>query len=393
MKILIVHNYYQQPGGEDKVVSSEAELLEKNGHKILRYEIHNNAIENINALRVAIGTIWNSDSYNDIYNITKNEAPDIVHFHNTFPLISPAGYYAAKNNRVAVVQTLHNYRLMCPAGTLYRNGKVCEDCIGRAVAWPAIRHACYRESRSATAVVVAMLSSHRLIRTLQRKVDVYIAISDSARRKFIESGLSSEKIVVKPNFIEPDPGPGDERGDYALFVGRLSREKGIDTLLAAWEKLGGRINLRIVGDGPLATKVADQAARFPSIKVLGRMDNDGALALMGTANFLIFPSEWHETFGLVVVEACARETPVIASRLGAMSEIIRDRDTGLHFEAGSAEDLATTVRWAINHPTEMRQMGKAARKEYLENYTGKQNYQLLTQIYEQAIEKANLKGR
>ena len=389
----MVHNYYQQPGGEDIVASAEAELLEKNGHKILLYEKHNDAIKNINALSVATTTIWNRESYNKLYKIIRNEKPDVVHFHNTFPLISPAGYYAAKNNRVAVVQTLHNYRLFCPAGTLFRSGNVCEDCMGRAIAWPGVRHACYRESRAATAVVAAMLSSHRLLRTWQRKVDVYIAISEFARQKFIEAGLSPEKIVVKPNFIEPDPGPGNERDDYALFVGRLSREKGIDTLLAAWEKLDGSVNLKIVGDGPLAAKVGDQAARLPSVEALGRMDRDGVMALMGAAKFLIFPSEWYETFGLVAVEACARETPVIVSRLGVMSEIIRDRDTGLHFEAGNAEDLATTVRWAVGHPAEIRQMGKAARKEYLKKYTGRRNYQLLRGIYEQAIEEARIECR
>ena len=389
----MVHNYYQQPGGEDRVASAEAELLQNNGHEVLWYTKHNDAIENINALSVATVTIWNKESYNKLYKIIRNEKPDVVHFHNTFPLISPAGYYAAKNNRVAVVQTLHNYRLFCPAGTLFRSGNVCEDCMGRAIAWPGVRHACYRESRAATAVVAAMLSSHRLLRTWQRKVDLYIAISEFARQKFIEAGLSPEKIVVKPNFIEPDPGPGNERGDYSLFVGRLSREKGIDTLLAAWEKLDGIINLKIVGDGPLAAKVGDHAARLPSVEALGRMDRDGVMALMGAANFLIFPSEWYETFGLVAVEACARETPVIVSRLGVMSEIIRDRDTGLHFEAGNAEDLATTVRWAVGHPAEIRQMGKAARKEYLKNYTGRRNYQLLTGIYEQAIEETKIERR
>ena len=389
----MVHNYYQQPGGEDRVASAEAELLQNNGHEVLWYTKHNDAIENMNALSVATATIWNRESYNKLYKIIKNESPDVVHFHNTFPLISPAGYYAAKNNRVAVVQTLHNYRLFCPAGTLFRNGNVCEDCMGKAIAWPGVRHACYRESRAATAVVAAMLSSHRLLRTWQRKVDLYIAISEFARQKFIEAGLSPEKIVVKPNFIEPDPGPGNERDDYALFVGRLSREKGIDTLLAAWEKLDGSVNLKIVGDGPLAAKVRDQAARLPSVEALGRMDRDGVMALMGATNFLIFPSEPYETFGLVAVEACARETPVIVSRLGAMSEIIRDRDTGLHFEAGNAEDLATTVRWAVGHPAEIRQMGKAARKEYLKNYTGRRNYQLLTGIYEQAIEETKIERR
>lgn len=389
----MVHNYYQQPGGEDRVASAEAELLQNNGHEVLWYTKHNDAVENINALSLATATIWNRESYKKLYKIIRNEKPDVVHFHNTFPLISPAGYYAAKNNCVAVVQTLHNYRLICPVGTLFRSGNVCEDCMGRAIAWPGVRHACYRENRAATAVVAAMLSSHRLLRTWQRKVDVYIAVSEFARQKFIEAGLSPEKIVVKPNFIEPDPGPGNERDDYALFVGRLSREKGIDTLLAAWEKLDGSINLKIVGDGPLAAKVGDQAARLPSVEALGRMDRDGVMALMGAANFLIFPSECYETFGLVAVEACARETPVIVSRLGVMSEIIRDRDTGLHFEAGNAEDLATTVRWAVGHPAEMRQMGKAARKEYLKNYTGRRNYQLLTGIYEQAIEETKIERR
>lgn len=265
MEILIIHNYYQQSGGEDQVFTAEANLLEAQGHQVLRYTVHNDAVANINPMTLAGVTVWNRAIYRDLRQLLRQEKPQVVHFHNSFPLISPAAYYAARSEGVPVVQTLHNYRLLCPNAVFFRDGQVCEDCLGKFVPWPGVVHACYKESRATTGMVAAMLTVHRVLQTWTETVDLYIALTQFARQKFIQGGLPAEKIVVKPNFVHPDPGPGEGRGGYALFVGRLSPEKGIGILLTAWEKLRGKVDLKIVGDGPLAPQVVKDVGRLPGV--------------------------------------------------------------------------------------------------------------------------------
>lgn len=256
MKVLLIHNYYQQPGGEDQVFASEAALLEAHSHCVVRYTVHNDRVAEMSPLPLVQATLWNKTVHRELRTLICKERPQVVHFHNTFPLISPAAYYAAKAEGVPVVQTLHNYRLLCPSqgGILLRNGEVCEDCLGKFWPWPGIVHSCYRDSKAATTVHAIMLSLHRALQTWTTMVDVYIALTEFARQKFIQGGLPSEKIVVKPNFVYPDPSPGEGQGGYALFVGRLTPEKGIDTLLAAWERLHTKIPLKIVGMVPWPCK-------------------------------------------------------------------------------------------------------------------------------------------
>src|SRR5215218_10268668 len=279
MKILLIHNEYQQPGGEDQVFAAEAKLLEDNGQRVLRYSVHNDQVAGMNLMTLAASTIWNRSSYHELRAVIHKERPQVAHFHNTLPLISPAGYYAAKAERVPVVQTLHNYRLLCPNALFFRDGHVCEDCQGKFVPWPGVLHACYRGSRPASAVVAAMLTTHRALRTWTEQVDVYIATTEFAREKFVQGGLPVEKLVVKPNFLHPAPTPGKVQGDYALFVGRLSPEKGIGTLLAAWKRLRTRIPLKIVGDGPLAEEVANATKALERAEWLGRQPREGVLTL------------------------------------------------------------------------------------------------------------------
>ncbi len=246
--MLLLHNRYQQPGGEDQVFAAEGNLLEAHGHQVLRYTRHNDQVTDQNPLALAGATVWNQAVYRELRTLIRRERPQVAHFHNTLPMISPAAYYAARAEGVPVVQTLHNYRLLCPNALFYRDGQVCEDCLGKAVPWPGVVHACYRESRASSGAVATMLTAHRAIGTWKKAVDMYVALTEFARQKFVQGGLPAEKIVVKPNFIEPDPGSGEGRGHYALFVGRLSQEKGVDTLLAAWEQLGEKVPLKIVGD-------------------------------------------------------------------------------------------------------------------------------------------------
>jgi len=331
MQILLVHNFYQEPGGEDQVFATESRMLEDRGHCVYSYTVHNNQVSRYGKLALARATVWNSANYWKLRSLIQRKRPDIMHVHNTFPLVSPAVYYAARAEGIPVAQTLHNYRLFCPNAYFFRHGHVCEDCINKLVSWPGVLHACYHRSRTATSVAAAMLwVHHRVLSTYKRMVDVYIALTDFSRRKFIQGGLPAEKIVVKPNFVDPDPGNGDGRGGYALFVGRLSSVKGVNTLLSAWEKIEAKIPLKIVGDGPLAPEVAEAAQRIPQVEWLGHRPRQFVFELMKDGIVLIFPSVCFENFSLTISESYAVGLPVIASNLGSMSSLINHKHTGLH---------------------------------------------------------------
>jgi glycosyltransferase involved in cell wall biosynthesis len=387
MKVVVVHNMYQEPGGEDLVFSSETALLEAHGHRVLRYCVHNDQVADIGRLTLAAKALWNSSTYRELRTLIRREQPHVVHFHNTFPLISPAGYYAAKAEGVPVVQTLHNYRLLCPDALFFRDGRVCEDCMGKIVPWPGVLHGCYRGSPAASGVVSAMLATHRALRTWTDMVDVYITLTDFARRKFVEGGLPAEKIEIKPNFVYPDPGPGGGLGGYALFVGRLSSEKGVGTLLASWERFGLQLPLKIVGDGPLRKEVNRIAGKGSRVEWLGRKPIAEVYALMKDAGVLVFPSELYETFGRVAAEAFAAGTPVIAADIGAIAELVEHGRTGLRFCPGDPKDLAVQVEWFLSHPEEQARMRREARREFETKYTAGRNYQVLTDIYGSVLER------
>jgi glycosyltransferase involved in cell wall biosynthesis len=387
MKILAVHNRYQRPGGEDQVFVDETTLLETRNHRVLRYEVHNDQVKQANRLALAKDTVWNTSAYRELGALIRRERPHVVHFHNTLPLVSPAGYYAARAEGVPVIQTLHNYRLLCPVALFFRDGRVCEDCIGKAVPWPGVVHRCYRGSRTASGVIATMLTVHHALRTWTEMVDVYVALTEFARNKFIEGGLPAGKIVVKPNFVAPDPGRGQGGGGYALFVGRLAPEKGTETMLAAWDRLGTRIPLKIVGDGPLRDQVVEAAARQSNVEWLGHRPVEDVHALMGKADMLIFPSQWYETFGRVAAEAFAAGTPVIAANIGAVAELVEHGRTGLKFRPGDPEDLVTQLEWALSHSAELRRMREEVRAEFEAKYTAERNYRALMEIYEAALER------
>lgn len=388
MKILMAHNFYRQSGGEDKCFAAESDLLRRNGHDLLTYTVHNDAMIHMSGLKAAGVSVWNRDSYSQLSSLICSENPDVVHFHNTFPLMSPAALWAAKRRGCAVVNTLHNYRIVCPAGTLVRNGQICEDCVKWTLPWPGVVHGCYRDDRLASAAVASTLLAHKLLRTWSDKVDAFIALTEFARRKFIEGGVPAEKIVLKPNFVDPDPGPAESGQNYALFVGRLSPEKGIDTLLAAWRALAGKIPLRIVGTGSLAPQVRLAASQSGGIEFLGQKQASDVMDLMAGAEFLVMPSLWYETFGLVIIEAFANAKPVIASRLGAMTELIQEGQTGLHFDPGNPRDLAAKVTWAVDHPSKMRTMGQNARSVFEQHYSAEKNHDRLMEIYQFALGSA-----
>lgn len=385
MKLLLCHNYYQQPGGEDRVFAAERALLESHGHTVVTFTKHNDTLREMSSLGTARATFWNRTTYRELQQLIRRERPDLMHCTNLFPLISPAAYDAAHDSGLPVVQSLHNYRLLCPQAQLVRNDRVCERCLGKCFPWPGVWHACYRGSTRASAVVAAMLAWHRLRGTWLDGVDQYIALTEFARDKYVAGGLPSKKLAVKPNFLPVDPGPGRGSGAYAVFVGRLSPEKGVRTLLDAWRRLGGQIPLKILGDGPLATQVQEAAAQDSAMQWLGQRTWNDVLGVIGEARFLILPSLGYETFGLSIIEAYAKGTPVVVSRLGAVAELVDHGRTGWHVTPGDASDLAESVQrlWG-DEATLCRYRGQA-RQEFESKYTADRNYKQLVTLYERVL--------
>ncbi|HUB79586.1 MAG TPA: glycosyltransferase family 4 protein [Bryobacteraceae bacterium] len=388
MRILLAHTFYKQPGGEDRVFEAESALLRRYGHEVVEYRAYNRQIDDMSPAEAAAKTIWNREAYSRLSGILERERPDICHFHNTFPLMSPSALFAVKAKAIPVVATLHNYRLLCPAATFLRGGRVCEACLPSVFPWRAVVHGCYRASRPASAVTALMLGSHRLLRTWTRMVDVYVTVTRFARDQFVRGGLPPGKIVVKPNFVTEDAGPCCRREDFALYVGRLSPEKGIATLLAAWRRLAIPMPLKIAGDGPLASTVAAAAAGDSRIEWLGALAPDRVAACMKRAYLLVFPSIWYEGLPLTIIEAQASGLPVVASRIGSLVELIDHESTGLHFLSGDAQDLARSLTWAWSNRGQVGEMGLRARRLYRERYTPESNYRQLMDIYNRASRAA-----
>ena len=393
MKIVLVHNTYQQPGGEDVVVESERRLLESEGHQVIPYFRSNTELQNASAFaRIAIvpRMVWSSETRRDFAALLDAQRPDVVHIHNTFMVISPSIYSACSERKVPVVQTLHNFRLLCPSANFYRDGHVCEECVDHGLL-RGVQHACYRDSRAATASVALMIAVHRKLNTWRDCVTRFIALTEFQKQKFVASGFPSEKFTVKPNFVDPDPCERANAGEYAVYVGRLAEDKGLRVLLNAWKQLRTPYPLQIVGDGPERTGLEAQARdlQLSDVTFRGRLSRSETMAAIKNARFIVVPSTWYETFGMIIAESFACGTPVLCSRLGAMAEIVMDQCTGLHFTPGDAQDLAHKVEWAWEHPADLAKMGRTARAKYESDYTAKRNYSLLLQIYEQAMAANN----
>jgi glycosyltransferase involved in cell wall biosynthesis len=391
VKILLVHNFYRQHGGETAVFEAERRMLLAAGHSAISYTRDSNEIEGFGPWQRAMlppGAIWARDSHREIGALLASERPDVAHFTNTFPLISPSAYYACRNARVPVVQSIHNYRLICPAATLWRDGAICEECVDHSLL-RSVQHACYRESRTTSAVLATALAVHRRCGTYANLVDRYIALTEFARDKLVAGGLPAERLCVKPNFVDPDPGTRNGPGEYALFAGRLTAEKGVHTLLDAWKRLGRDTPLRIAGDGPLRDALAERIDRegIAGATLLGSLSRDAMLRELRGAKLLVFPSEWYEGMPMAIIESFACGVPTIASRLGGMQAMIDDGNNGLLVTPADPQDLAARVRWAFEHPSELAALGRAARAEYEAHYTAAANCAQLIGIYRQAIDR------
>jgi glycosyltransferase involved in cell wall biosynthesis len=384
----MLHNSYQFRGGEDESFESEVRMLRAEGHTVETIHINNAQIESAGKIHVAIQSLWSNNSYDLVDRKMQETKFDVLHVQNFFPLLSPSVYYAARKHGVAVVQTLRNYRLLCPNVYFFRDGHVCEDCMGKVFKYPGVLHGCYRGSRMASAAVAAMTAFHTIKGTWLNAVDLYIALTDFVRDKFIEGGFPPDKLVVKSNIVFPDPGCGDGEGGYALFVGRLSPEKGLKTLLQAWKLLKRDWTLKIVGEGPLSPLVEAFCAEHREVEWLGALSRAEIGRVMGAAKVLVFPSEWYETFGRVAIESFAAGTPVIASRLGAMAEVGEAMRTGLLFKPGDPEDLAEKLHWILDNPVQVAAMRLAARERYETRYTMHENCRVLIQAYNTARQKS-----
>jgi glycosyltransferase involved in cell wall biosynthesis len=377
-RVLTVHAAYQHRGGEDSVIDSEETLLREHGHDVRRFARNNADIASMGRADLVVRTLWSREAARAFSHEIERFRPDVVHVHNTFPLISPAIYWVADRYGVPVVQTLHNFRLLCPQAMFLREGRVCEDCLGH-LPWRGAVRGCYRGSVTQSTVLAGMIGIHRYIGTWRDRVTRYIALNEFCRGKFIEGGLPSDRIVVKPNFVD-FPAPLDQAREGLLFVGRLSPEKGVATLAEALA-LDSAIQLAVAGSG----EEADRIRVVPGVMMLGSLKGEEIRERMSGAVALVLPSIWYENFPRTLVEAMACSLPVIASRIGALAELVEDGVTGLLFEPGDSVDLSRKMRWAIDHPDRMREMGVAARKRYDAHYTAERNYIQLADIYAEAI--------
>jgi glycosyltransferase involved in cell wall biosynthesis len=386
LRILVVQNHYIGFAGDDVVVANETSLLSAKGHDVSLWSVHNEDLKTVHSrIHTALNLTYSRQSKARLSRHIAEFRPDVMHCHNLFPQITVSAYDAAAEAGIPIVQTLHDFRSVCCINAfLYRNGRICELCVSGSPYWGAW-HRCYRDSWLGSFVSAHALDRQRREKTLQKRVECFIALSEPSRRQFIAAGLPEERIVVKPNFMS-DPGtPSACLREGALFVGRLSPEKGLRTLVKAWESID--FPLRILGGGPLRLELSADLSRW--ISVLGHRPHAEIGPAMRQAQFLVMPSEYIEGFPMVIVEAFANGLPIIASRLGTMADVIEDGVTGLHFAAGDPEDLAAKVEWAINHAERMAEMGDAARRVYQTHFTEETNYKSLMTIYRNAISAAD----
>lgn len=388
MRILIAHNHYQQPGGEDEVVKAESALLREFKQDVRLYERsnaelnHYSSFQNLNHL---LRLDWSRQSFADIKRLIREFRPEVVHFHNIFFMITPSAYFACRQEGVPVVQSQHNFRLLCANALFLRDHHVCEECTQKTL-WRGVYYGCYRNSRLTTALVVRMLNKHWQKKTWIKAIDRYITSTEFTRQKFIQAGIPPQRIVVKPHFVYPDLAQRTRDGGYILYAGRLSPEKGVDVLLKAWKSLEGPC-LKIMGDGPAADewKRFIQTNKMARVEFLGYVPRNQYEATMSLAKFLVVPSICYDNFPRVIAEAYACGIPVIASRIGSMEEYVWENKTGILFKAGDSHDLALKMRWLLEHPEQLQAMGRFARQVYEKKYRARENYEHLMNIYREVV--------
>jgi glycosyltransferase involved in cell wall biosynthesis len=392
IRVLQVHNRYSPGwGGEDTVVEQEARLLKERGHTVEQFQVSSASLKQASALRQIVSVpeiLWSCGSYKKIREVITRFAPDVVHAHNTFPLLSPSVFWAARRAGVPTVLTLHNFRHTCANAVLLRDDRPCEDCVGR-FPWPALRYRCYANSIARTAVVVAMNILHRMLETYTQKIDVLIALNDFNRQIFVRSGLPNAKLRVKPNFVPTYALANTPRLADVLFVGSLSRHKGVHLLLEAWRRTSpGSYQLLIVGDGPEREQLMAQFADVPGVNWCGCLTHSEVLERMATSRILVLPTLAYENCPMVILEAFSVATPVIVPNHGSLRTFVRHRQEGLIFRAGDPDALTEALREAI-HASEEVWLGwsQQAKRAHAQDYSEAVNYESLLSIYQRIIQE------
>jgi glycosyltransferase involved in cell wall biosynthesis len=390
LRVLVMHNRYrsEQPSGENNVVDAEVALLREAGHQVDLFERRSDDIAEMSMARKALVPLrvpWNPSARSALAEQLRRERPDVVHVHNTFPLLSPSVLDACRDAGVPVVATLHNYTQICPTGTLYRDGATCTACAGK-VPFPAVRHGCYRGSAAASVPVALNLLVNR--RRWWSTVSRFLCISDAQRRTLIANGMPSDLLTVKYNFVDDTDVRRAGSGEYLLYLGRLAEEKGVRLLMAAWDRIasagGLGVPLVIAGAGPLSDEVATWARGRADVRFAGLQDKAGCRALIAKAIAVVVPSQWLETFGLVVVEAMAAGVPSVVAGHSSLAELVDDGVTGLTHTPGDAASLASALGQIVRAPSSL---GHAARARYEQEFTRTVGLANLLTAYHRAIEE------
>ncbi len=388
MKILQIHNSYQTPGGEDKVVNAEKELLEARGHKVIQYIRHNDEIKEYGVfqkIKFFVETIYSQRTFKELGKLINEQKPDISHIHNVFPLISPSVYYCLKQLKIPIVQTIHNYRFLCPNGLLYTKNNICEECKDGNT-FHCFFKKCYNDSFLLSGLYALTFWIHRKIKTFQNKIDIFIALTNFTKDKLVEGGFPKDKIDTVGNFLLQDGiRKTYDKENYAVFMGRLSSEKGLMTLLKAFQKVN-KFKLKMAGKGELEQELKGyiEKNKMLQVEIIGFISGKERLELLGKAKFSIIPSQWYETFGMSVLESFSVGTPVIASRIGGLPELVEEGKNGLLFSPGNVDDLAEKISYLYKNPDKAVRMGKYARNCVEKKYNPERHYATLLEIYKRA---------
>ncbi len=397
MKILLAHNFYRSsaPSGEDAVYRNERALLEKH-FELVRFEKYNDDLDDstlAKKLRLALDGAWSRQTYRELTDLIRREKPDVAHFHNTFPQITPAAWSACRDQGVPVVQTLHNFRYICPGALLQRDSEPCERCVEGSLI-NALRYRCYRDSLSASAAQTWTILRNRINGSFRNKVNRYLALTEFAAGRMVAGGLPGDRITVKPNFLPSPPQPGAGEGGYVVYTGRLSVEKGVRTLLEAWRRIEHPPRLLLMGDGPLRAELENYVTSHQvNAEFLGYCDADTVIATVRGASLQVIPSEWYEGFPMVVLEAYACGTPVLAASIGSLDEVVEENVTGFKFQAGNVHHLSDKIRQILSDSTGLKAMRQTVRETFDNHYTAEQNLAAITDVYRTVIAENRDKGR
>lgn len=380
--VLMAHNYYQVPGGEDTVFHNEVKMLERNGYKVTKYTRHNDEIKDgmISKLKLGIDTIFSFKTYKEVKKLIDENDIDVVHVHNTLPLISPSIYYAARAKKVPVVQTIHNFRLLCPGATFTRNGEICEDCISKGLE-QSLKHRCYRNSLSQTFIMYAMLKFHRIIGTYN-KVN-YITLTEFNKHKLSSLVKDKNDIYVKPNFVEKREQGKRKLEDYFVYMGRLDDIKGINFLVESWKYIDKNIQLYIMGTGQEYENIKSYVNKYKlnNVNILGFTKREIAFEIIKNSRATVVPSKCYEGFPMTIAESFSLGVPVIGSKIGNIESIIDDGENGLLFEKNNKESLKYVINKVFYDKELNINLGKNAYKVFKDKYTDEKNYRNIEKIY------------